>query len=149
MADQQDWRIEPLTVSGTLNSLGAIAQYVKAAAAAAGLDEKASYRLRHAVDEIATNIILHGYQTPGREGLLDLQVNIDQNSLTISIKDTGVAYDPYQNPTPDEEELHLPLEQRQQGGLGVYLAIQGVDKFIYNRVADKNQNIFVVNRPIS
>lgn len=141
--------MKPLTVSGTLNSLDAIAQYVKAAASAAGLDEKASYRLRHAVDEIATNIIFHGYKTPGCEGLLDLQADIDQKTLTISIKDTAVAYDPYETQTLDEEELHLPLEQRQLGGLGVYLAIQGVDKFIYNRVGDRNQNIFVVNRPVS
>ncbi|MBW4475437.1 MAG: ATP-binding protein [Tolypothrix brevis GSE-NOS-MK-07-07A] len=141
--------MEPLIVSGTLNSLSAIAQYVKAAACAAGLDEKASYRLRHAVDEIATNIIFHGYKTPGSEGLLHLQADIDQKTLTISIQDTGVAYDPYQTPTPDEKELHLPLEQRQLGGLGVYLAIQGVDKFMYNRVGNGNQNIFVVYRPVS
>lgn len=141
--------MEPLTVSGTLNSLGAIAQYVKAAAAAAGLDEKSSYRLRHAVDEIATNIIFHGYDTAGREGVLDLQAEIDQKTLTISINDTGVAYDPFQTPTPNEEELHLPLEQRPIGGLGVYLAIQSVDKFIYKRVGDGNRNIFVVNRPVT
>jgi anti-sigma regulatory factor (Ser/Thr protein kinase) len=45
------------TVPATLDSLGPIADYVMAAAAAAGLDRRASYRLRLAVDEIATNIM--------------------------------------------------------------------------------------------
>ena len=132
-----------LTVPGTLNSLGAIAQYVMAVAAETGLDSKASYNLRLAVDEIATNIIIHGYEEAGREGVLDLQAIVDEQSLTISLEDTGAPYNPTERPNPDD--LELPIEQRQMGGLGVYLAIHGVDKFIYERVGDRNHNIFVVN----
>ena len=40
------------TVSATLDSLEAVAEFVMAAAAAAGLDKRASYRLRLAVDEV-------------------------------------------------------------------------------------------------
>ncbi len=135
--------MENLTVAGTLGSLGAIAKYVMAVAAATGLDKKTSYNLRLAVDEIATNIIIHGYEEAGREGVLDLQAFVDEQTLTISIKDTGVPYDPNQRLTPDD--LDQPLEQRKIGGLGVYIAIQGVDKFIYERVGDRNHNIFIVN----
>jgi anti-sigma regulatory factor (Ser/Thr protein kinase) len=135
--------MENLTVAGTLDSLDAIAKYVMAVAAATGLDKKTSYNLRLAVDEIATNIIIHGYEEAGREGVLDLQAVVDEQSLTISIEDTGVPYDPAQRPNPDD--LALPLEQRKMGGLGVYLAIHGVDKFIYERVGDQNHNIFIVN----
>jgi len=48
--------------------LGKIAQYVSAAAMAATLDKKASYRLRLAVDEIATNIIVHVTRKQGWSG---------------------------------------------------------------------------------
>lgn len=136
--------MQPLIVSGTLDSLGAIAKYVMAAAAAAGLDKKTSYNLRLAVDEIATNIIIYGYQEAATEGVLALHADLDEQSLTISIEDTGVPYDPTQKSAPDD--LDKPLEQRQIGGLGIYLAIQGVDKFIYERVGDRNRNIFIVNR---
>lgn len=135
--------MEHLTVSGTLDSLDAIAKYVMAVAAATGLDKKTSYNLRLAVDEIATNIIIHGYEKAGREGVLDLQAVVDEQSLTISIEDTGVPYDPTEKPNPDD--LDFPIEQRQMGGLGIYLAIHGVDKFIYERVGGSNHNIFVVN----
>jgi anti-sigma regulatory factor (Ser/Thr protein kinase) len=135
--------MENLTVAGTLDSLDAIAKYVMAVAAATGLDKKTAYNLRLAVDEIATNIIIHGYEEAGREGVLDLQAFVDEQTLTISLKDTGVPYNPNQRLTPDD--LDQPLEQRKIGGLGVYIAIQGVDKFIYERVGDRNHNIFIVN----
>lgn len=136
--------MEPLTVPGTLDSLGAIAEYVMAAAAAAGLDKKASYRLRLAVDEIATNVVTHGYAEAGLEGVLDLRADIDENALTISIEDTGVAYDPRQSEAP--VGLDLPLEQRPMGGLGVFLAFRGVDELLYERVGDRNRHTFIVNR---
>ncbi|MBC6481897.1 MAG: ATP-binding protein [Hormoscilla sp. GM7CHS1pb] len=139
--------MESLKVSGKLESLSAIAKYVMAAASSAGLDKKASYKLRLAVDEIATNIITHGYEEAGREGDVELQAKIEEKTLTIWIEDTGEAYDPIQIETVEEEMLNKPLEERPIGGLGLYLAIEGVDKFLYERVEDHNRNIFVVNRP--
>ncbi|MEA5574975.1 ATP-binding protein [Anabaena sp. UHCC 0451] len=137
--------METLTVSGTLDSLGAIAKYVITAAQSAGLDKKATYKLRLAVDEIATNIILHGYEEAGLEGKLDISSNLKESALTICIEDTGARYDPYEMVTVEAEELNKPLAERSMGGLGVYLAMEGVDKYFYERIEDRNRNIFVVN----
>jgi serine/threonine-protein kinase RsbW len=60
--------MERLQVPGTVDSLAAISTYVVGAAAAAGLDKQAAYGLRLAVDEIATNAIVHGYQKAGQSG---------------------------------------------------------------------------------
>jgi serine/threonine-protein kinase RsbW len=110
-----------------------------AAAASAGLDKRASYRLRLAVDEIATNIIVHGYANAGHQGELELRAEIDDTTLTIAIDDTGETYDPRQAPIPD---INLPLEQRPIGGLGVYLAMRSVDEFSYEHLGDRNRTIF-------
>lgn len=134
--------MEPLVVWGTLDALEAIAQYAIAAAKAANLDATRTYNLRLAIDEIVTNIVIHGYRNGG--GTIRLQADLDDRALTIAIEDTGVAYDPTQKPPPPD--LHLPLEQRQVGGLGIYLAFQGVDRFIYERVGDRNRNLLVINR---
>jgi len=131
--------MKPSTVPATLDSLGAIAEYVMAAAASAGLDKRASYRLRLAVDEIATNIIVHGHTKAGLQGALELRADIDDRTLTLAIEDTGIAYDPRQAPVPDTS---LPLEQRPIGGLGVYLAMKSVDEFLYERVGDRNRSTF-------
>ena len=126
------------TVAATLDSLEAIAEFVMAAAASAGLDKRASYHLRLAVDEIATNIIVHGYADAGLQGALELSADIDDRTLTISIEETGATFDPRQAAAPDTD---LPLEQRPIGGLGVYLAIRSVDEFLYARIGDRNRTI--------
>jgi anti-sigma regulatory factor (Ser/Thr protein kinase) len=136
--------MDPLTVPGSLDSLATISQYVLAAAAAAGLDKKVAYRLRLAVDEIATNIISHGYEEAGRTGVVDVQAVIDETTLTIFLEDTGASYVPDQVAEPTD--LDRPLVERPIGGLGVYLAIQSVDKFLYERIGNRNRHSFVVNR---
>jgi len=131
--------MKPVTVPATLDSLGAIAEYVLAAAASAGLDKRAAYKLRLAVDEIVTNIIVHGYADAALQGALELSADIADGTLTVSIEDSGVAYDPRQAPVPDTS---LPLEERPIGGLGVYLAMKSVDEFHYERVGDRNRSTF-------
>ncbi|MEM8676428.1 MAG: ATP-binding protein [Cyanobacteria bacterium P01_G01_bin.67] len=138
--------MEPLTVPGTLDSLGAIASYVMEAAKQACLDKKASYKLRLAVDEIATNIIIHAYQEADCEGLVDLRADIDDRSLTICIEDSGIAFNPLEQLPLEEENLNKPLKERPIGGLGLYLAVDGVDHFFYERKDERNRNTFVVDR---
>jgi serine/threonine-protein kinase RsbW len=135
--------MESLTVPGTLDSLSVIGQYILTAAAEAGLEKKASYRLRLAVDEIAPNIITHGYEEAGLEGVLNLQANISEDALTIIVEDTGVTYELNEI---KQDDLNVPLDQRQVGGLGVYLAMQGVDEFYYGNIEGRNRHKFVVNR---
>jgi serine/threonine-protein kinase RsbW len=130
--------MKPSTVPARLDSLGAITDYVMAAAASAGLGKRATYHLRLAADEIAINIIVHGYADAGLQGALELRADVDESALTISIEDCGVAYDPRQTPVPD---ISTPLEQRPIGGLGVYLAIRSVDEFLYERVGGRNRTI--------
>lgn len=139
--------MEPLVIEGKLDSLGAIAQYVIKSATDAGLDKKAAYHLRLAVDEIATNIIIHGYDEAGLEGNVYVRATIDEHKLTIRLEDNAIHYDPHVHKGP--EDLDQPIEKRQIGGLGVYLALEGVDEFSYEYVGDRNCNTFVMHRPNS
>ncbi len=135
--------MKPITVPGNLDALELISDYIMSAAQVAGLEKKATYNLRLAVDEIATNIIIHGYEEAGKDGMVEIKGILDEQALTIVLEDTGEKYDPTQK--PDQDDLDLPLEARQIGGLGVFLAIQSVDKFSYERIGEKNRNTFVVN----
>ena len=137
--------MEPKSFSGTLDSLGSIRHYVTSAAQSARLDKKATYGLCLAVDEIATNIIVHGYDEAGRSGVLDLRAEITSGNLIVTIEDDGIPFDPRQSHLPDAEDLGKPLEDRPIGGLGVFLAFEGVDEFRYERSGERNRNVFLVH----
>ena len=138
--------LPPLSVTGTLESLSAVRDFVTGAAKAADLDERATYRLNLAVDEIATNVVLHGYEEAGLTGELVLSAEVDERTLTIHLDDAGAGYD------PDEHdvlaELDRPIEERRIGGLGVFLARQRVDGFSYWRIGNRNRHTFMINRTI-
>ena len=136
--------METLRLPGTVESLAAIGAYIVGAAAAAGLDEQAAYGLRLAVDEIATNAIVHGYQRTGQSGDLAVRAEKTADNLTVVLEDTSPPYDPRQAPPPDS--LDQPLEKRPSGGLGIYLARQGVDAYRYDYVNGVNRHTFMMNR---
>ena len=137
--------MQPLNVPGTLDSLSAIGHYVNEAAFAAGLDKKIAYRLRLAVDEIATNIIVHGYEEAGLTGEVLVLSELDAAALTIILEDTSAPFDPRNLMRP--AHIDKPIEERPIGGLGIYLAMENVSKFDYEYVNNRNRNIFIVNRP--
>ena len=139
--------MKPLSLPGTLDALGPVGRYVMEAAAEAGIAKSGAYQLRLAVDEIVTNIIVHGYEEAGRTGNVDVRADIDDRALTVTVEDTAVPYDPRLAEAPTD--LDKPLEERQIGGLGVYLAIKGVSEFRYENVGGRNRNIFVVLRDSS
>jgi serine/threonine-protein kinase RsbW len=141
--------MESLIVPGTLDSLKAIATYVMAAAEKAGLEKKEAYKLRLAIDEIASNIIIHGYEEAGLTGNIELTTNLSEQSLSITLEDSAIPYDPYQRLGPDVQELNQSLQERPIGGLGVFLAIDGVDEFTYELVNNRNRNRFTLNRSVT
>ncbi|MFO7322428.1 MAG: ATP-binding protein [Chloroflexota bacterium] len=124
-------------------TLSQLRQYVTEVAERAGLEKATMHRLRLAIDEIATNIIVYGYADRG-EGEIRVTTSIDDEFVTISLEDTGIPFDPTQREMPDN--FDDPLEEREIGGLGIYLAINGVDDFRYERVGECNRNHFTVRR---
>jgi serine/threonine-protein kinase RsbW len=136
--------VKPITVAGNLDSLNAIRDYVQQAGNQAGLSEDSIYWLTLAVDEIATNIIIHGYQKNKQKGQLTLRTIISADKMTLFLEDTSPPYDPRQKQPP--ANLHASLEARDPGGLGIYLALSKLDSFEYESTNVRNHNIFVMHR---
>lgn len=136
--------MEPLRVPASLESLSPIGAYVLSAATAAGLDKRSSYRLRLAVDEIATNIVNYGYKGAGLSGDLLVQAEIREDTLTVTVVDTAIPFDPRGRGEPGQ--VNLPMEERPIGGLGLFLAVEGVDEFQYEYSGGQNRNIFIMKR---
>jgi serine/threonine-protein kinase RsbW len=125
----------------------AIRDFVEDAGGAAGLDEQALLRLSLAVEEIAYNIVTHGYAEAGRQGDIQVQVETHPGRITVTLEDQGIAFDPSVRPPPSETDLAQPLEKRLPGGLGLFLALRSLDSFHYERSHGRNRNILEIRFP--
>jgi serine/threonine-protein kinase RsbW len=128
-----------LRVAAELKELPTIRQFVERQAIALHVEPTAIYDLLLAVDELATNIIVHGYRK--QPGTIDVVVRQAGERLEICLHDRAPPFDPTQIPAPD---LTRPLSKRRLGGMGIYLARQLSDSLIYRRTpAGANELILV------
>jgi serine/threonine-protein kinase RsbW len=135
--------MQPLQLPGTLDALDDVASFVRRAASRASLDERRAYRLRLAADELATNIITHGY-ADDRRGSLLVSATLTDRQLRLTIEDSGPPFNLVeQAPRCDVE---APLASRAEGGLGVYLIFKAVDDLAYEFEDGHNRTTLVMNR---
>jgi serine/threonine-protein kinase RsbW len=134
--------MEPLRLPGELASLKPIRDYVNSASTKAGLDQRRAYRLSLAVDEIATNIIVHGYDEAGLAGEILMHAKVGEGTVEIILEDVGRPYNPLLHKEPDNLDTHIA--ERDIGGLGIYMALKSVDEFRYEYANGSNRNIFVM-----
>ncbi|MEV7418890.1 anti-sigma regulatory factor [Streptomyces sp. NPDC089919] len=129
-----------LEVPATLAALSEIAGFVLGLADAAGLGRGPAYRLRLAVDELATNVVTHGYR--GGDGRITVRGRAGAGWVRVLLEDTAPAFDPVAGCLPPA--TGVPPERRRVGGLGIHLALTSVDEFSYVRIEDRNISALTV-----
>jgi len=133
---------QTLTFPGRFDSLAPIGAFVTHAAEAAGLDVRAVYAVQMAVDEACSNIIEHAY---GGEGLgtIECTCSINDEGLTVILRDQGRPFDPDSVPEPD---LQASLEERSGRGLGLYFMRQLMDEVHFEFIPDSGNVLTMVKR---
>jgi anti-sigma regulatory factor (Ser/Thr protein kinase) len=121
-------------VNATIDDLILMRRFVEEAAAAMAVDREVAGDMVLAMNEAANNIIRHGYR--GQPGDIDLEVNRNQSTFSVILRDQARRYDPTSRPEPD---TNLALEQRQLGGMGIHLMREFTDKLRY-RLTETGQN---------
>ena len=96
---------------------------------------KATMQLTLAAEEVFVNIAKYAY-APGT-GYVILRANYDpeENQILLTFLDNGVSYDPLLKEDPDTT---LSADEREIGGLGIFLVKKNTDDAIYQRVNDRN-----------
>ena len=128
-----------LHTTAELANLSGIRRFVEDSAQSLTADEQTAYALSQAVDECATNIIEHGYR--GLPGAIEIEIVRAGDTLTIVLRDHAPPFDPTGAPLPD---LTRPLEEREPGGLGIYLTRQMVDDWRYRALPDDGNELTLI-----
>lgn len=127
--------------SAIVTNLGDIRRFVYQAAHYLQVPEITAGDVVQAVDEAATNIILHGYD--GQEGMVDVELERHGDELIVRLRDQAPQFDPTTICSPD---LILGLDQRPPGGLGLYLIRQLMDRVQYRIPTEGGNEITLVKK---
>jgi len=106
-----------------------------------GWGEDAILDVQLAVEEAVTNSILHGYD--GTSGTIAIRIETTPHHIAVEIADDAPAFDPMSVPDPD---VDADLEDRQIGGLGIFLIRRVMDEVSYRY--ENNKNILVMEKTI-
>jgi len=92
------------------------------------------YAVNLALDELVTNVILHGYDDRTDQEV-KAHLTVREGVITAEVEDGGRAFNPLDAPTPD---LNAALDERELGGLGIHLVRSLMDRVEYRREGEKN-----------
>ena len=98
------------------------------------LSPEIAYAVNLSVDEILTNTISYGYDDDEAHRI-EMSVRLEADALVVVIVDDSRPFDPTATPDPD---IEASLEERDVGGLGLFLVHQMMDKVEYSRVDGRN-----------
>lgn len=112
-----------LAVSPTMESIGQVAEFIDGRLEALEVPMKTATRLRIAVDEIYSNIV----QYSGARHA-EVRCTAEGGVLTLVFRDDGTPYDPLGTREPD---ITAPAEERELGGLGVFMVRKMMDSVDY------------------
>lgn len=91
-------------------------------------DEALRFKLRLSIEEAVENVVRYAYE--GGIGWLEAGTSLDKDTLvlTVELRDAGVPFNPLNREDPD---ITLSAEEREVGGLGIFLCKQMMDSIEY------------------
>lgn len=128
-----------LTLANDIQEIPRLVTLVESFFKGHGVNSKLVLNVSLALDEVLTNIILHGYSDNSMHDI-NISLEFEQDMIKVIIDDDARKFDPRITPPPDIES---PLETRPVGGLGVYLVKQLMDSVEYERSNGRNHLILL------
>jgi anti-sigma regulatory factor (Ser/Thr protein kinase) len=127
--------VKSLTVPARIDRLDAVLDFIGLELEAHNCPPKAKARLAIAAEEIFVNIARYAYAP--REGEATIEISVAGQPLVAVLRflDRGIPYNPLEKPDPD---VTLSAENREVGGLGVFMAKNIVDSIHYAHEEDRN-----------
>ncbi len=112
------------------------------------LDEELIFReqffnINLVLEELFTNIVNHGYNNCNDHSI-SIKFEFEEEATYITIQDCATQFNPIEAPVPN---LNIPAEERELGGLGIFLVKQLMDDVTYNYVDGKNVLILKKYKP--
>ncbi len=135
--------MKELTIDATVQNIEKVTAFVDEQLAQLNCPLKAQMQIDIAIDELFGNIAHYAYNPKTGPATVRIDVLQDPLSVVVTFIDNGKAYDPLAREDPD---ISLTAQEREIGGLGIYMVKKSMDEISYQY--KDGQNILRIKKKI-
>ena len=133
--------MKELNIAATVENIDTVTDFVNEQLEALDCPLKAQMQIDIAIDELFGNIAHYAYNPEIGQATVRVEVIETPLAVVITFIDNGVPYDPLAKADPDTT---LSAEERDIGGLGIYMVKKSMDDIIYEY--KDGQNILKIKK---
>ena len=127
--------MKDITVEATLDNLEVVQNFVSEELENQGCSMKVMMQIEIAVEEIYVNIVHYAYNPEIGKATIRCEVTDNPMQVIIQFMDSGVPFDPL---AKEDADITLSAEERQIGGLGIFMVKKSMDEVSYEYKEGKN-----------
>ena len=135
--------MKELTIAAKVENIEVVTNFVNEQLEALDCPMKAQMQIDIAIDELFGNIAHYAYNPEIGKATVRVEVTQDPLAVVVTFIDNGVPYDPLAKTDPDTT---LSAEEREIGGLGIYMVKKSMDEITYDY--KDGQNILKIKKRI-
>ena len=135
--------LKEMTVEATVENIPSVTDFVNGELEALDCPMKAEMQIDIAIDELFGNIAHYAYDPETGPATVRVEVEDDPMCVVITFIDHSKPYDPLSQKDPD---VTLSADEREVGGLGVFLVRKTMDDVSYEY--RNGQNILRIKKNI-
>ena len=123
-----------LVIKNDIAEICKLAIFIEELSEELALTPELTFNLNLVLEEAVSNVILYAYGEE-KQKKITLLANMSDNNLIFVLTDSGQEFDPTKVPDAD---VTLSAEEREIGGLGIFLIRQIMNTIEYQRIDGKN-----------
>ena len=124
-----------MDIAATLENLDTVMAFVDQQLEEVGCSMKAQMQIDIAVEEVYVNIAHYAYNPEVGGVTIRIQIEEEPLAVILTFIDKGKPYDPLAKEDPD---VTLAAEDRQIGGLGIFMVKKSMDNVSYEYNEGRN-----------
>ena len=135
--------MKEMNIEATIDNIPTVTAWVDEQLEALDCPMKAQMQIDIAIDELFSNIARYAYNPETGPATVRVEVVENPMAVVITFIDKGIPYDPLKQEDPN---THLPAEEREIGGLGIFMVKKTMDDIAYEY--KDGQNILTIKKNI-
>ena len=132
-----------MDIAATLENLDAVMAFVDQQLEEAGCSMKTQMQIDIAVEEVYVNIAHYAYNPEIGDVTIRVQIEEEPLEIILTFIDKGKPFDPLAKEDPD---VTLAVEDRQIGGLGIFMVKKSMDNISYEY--NEGRNILTLKKKL-